>query len=116
MRPLLVSLALVGTLALAACGVKGPLEPPPGAQASASAAKPAEPPPPAPTPTSGKKSTDPNAPAYVPPRTAAELYETATPHADWEKQKKPAPGATTQQQLLRGVNRPDQPFILDGLL
>lgn len=110
MRPLLVLLALCGALALAACGVKGPLEPPPGAQAAA-------PPPaaaPAPASTKPGAKTDPNA-AYVPPRTAAELYDSATPHADWEK-KKPAASTSGSQQMLRGVNRPDQPFVLDGLL
>ena len=108
MRPLLVPLALCGALALAACGVKGPLEPPPGAQVAA--------PPATATPPAPKPGTKPDPTTYVPPRTAAELYDSATPHADWEKQKKPAAGTTGSQQLLQGVNRPNQPFVLDGLL
>lgn len=109
MRPLLVSLALCGALALAACGVKGPLEPPPGAQVAAPAPKPV-----AATTAKPDPNAKPDTNAYVPPRTAADLYDSATPHADWEK-KKPA-ASSNSQPLLRGVNRPDQPFVLDGLL
>lgn len=105
MRSLLRFLALGGALALAACGVKGPLEPPPGTQAVH-------------TPSTSRHSsttTDPNAP-YTPPRSAADLFNTATPQADWQKKKQPTTGTGGASNLLQGVKRPDQPFILDGLL
>ncbi|MDI4666238.1 lipoprotein [Xanthobacter autotrophicus] len=120
MRPLLVPLALCGTLALAACGVKGPLEPPPGAhvtpQATPPAAKPAVQQAAA---TSAKPGTKPGATTdgtYVAPTSDGEILESATPHAEWQK-KKTAPGASTgESPLLKDVSKPDQPFILDGLL
>ncbi|MEP9354452.1 lipoprotein [Xanthobacter sp. KR7-65] len=98
MRSLVTLMALCGTLALAACGVKGPLEPPPGAQVAA-------PPPQAP----------PSASTAATPRTAAQFNDSATPHADWQKQKTTG-SSSSSQKLLQGVQRPDQPFILDGLL
>ncbi|MFG1382039.1 LPS translocon maturation chaperone LptM [Xanthobacter versatilis] len=116
MRPLLVPLALCGTLALAACGVKGPLEPPPGAHATPEATKPAVQ---QAAVTSAKPGTKPNAAAdapYIAPASDGEILESATPHAEWQK-KKAAPGATTgESPLLKGVTKPDQPFILDSLL
>lgn len=99
-------LALCGALAVAACGVKGPLEPPPGAQA------------PAPPQATAAAAPQSGAQGYVAPRTAAEMNESAIPHADWEKQKKP-PGSASGSggsQLLQGIQRPQQPFVLDGLL
>lgn len=104
MRPLLTLMALCGTLALGACGVKGPLEPPPGAHAAA--------PPPAaaqPAPAAGSAG-------YTAPKTAAQFNDSATPQADWQKQKKTSGSSSGSQKLLQGVQRPDQPFILDGLL
>lgn len=104
MRSLRLLLALGATLAVAACGVKGPLEPPPGAHAAA----------PPPKPSSTASSSD----GYVAPKSTADFINSATPHADWEK-KKPtstSSGATTGGALLQGVERPKQPFILDGLL
>lgn len=95
-------LALCGTLAVAACGVKGPLEPPPGAHAA----------PPPPKQAAANTSNSSGA-GYVAPRSAADINDSATPQADWQKQKKAASGSS---QLLQGVQRPSQPFILDGLL
>lgn len=100
MRTLATLMALCGTLALAACGVKGPLEPPPGAHA---APKPA-------TATAAQ-----GAAGFAPPKSAAEFNESAIPQADWQK-KKPSGSAGGSQKLLQGVERPDQPLILDGLL
>lgn len=105
MRSPLVFLALGGALALAACGVKGPLEPPPGTQAA----------PTPPTHRATAATNDPNAP-YTPPKSAADLYNTATPQAEWQKKKQPTTGTGGASNLLQGVKRPDQPFILDGLL
>ncbi|MBP2149691.1 MULTISPECIES: LPS translocon maturation chaperone LptM [Xanthobacter] len=104
MRSLATLMALCGTLALAACGVKGPLEPPPGAHAAA--------PPPKPATTaaaSGDAST-----SYTAPKTAAEFNESAVPHASWEKKK--TTGTNSSQKLLQGIDRPDQPLLIDGLL
>lgn len=117
MRPLLVPLALCGTLALAACGVKGPLEPPPGAHATPPAVKPAAQQTAA---TSAKPGTKPGTTTadgpYIAPTSDGEILDSATPHAEWQK-KKVAPGATTgESPLLKDVKKPDQPFILDGLL
>lgn len=94
-------LALCGTLAVAACGVKGPLEPPPGAHA-----------------TPQPQAAAPGAPAPGTPAYATARYNDQTvPHADWEKQqKKQSTGGGASSSLLQGVERPQQPFILDGLL
>ncbi|MFS8036199.1 LPS translocon maturation chaperone LptM [Xanthobacter sp. AM11] len=99
MLRLRILLALCGTLAVAACGVKGPLEPPPGAQAAPPPSKPA-----AAATAEG---------SYVAPRSSTDIQNSATPHADWQTQKKPT---SSGSQLLQGVQRPQQPFILDGLL
>ncbi|MDI4658088.1 LPS translocon maturation chaperone LptM [Xanthobacter autotrophicus] len=118
MRPLLVPLALCGTLALAACGVKGPLEPPPGAHATPSSTPPAARPAVQQT-AAARPGAKPGAAAdgpYVAPTSDGEILESATPHAEWQK-KTAAPGATTgESPLLKDVKKPDQPFILDGLL
>ncbi|MFG1378107.1 lipoprotein [Xanthobacter autotrophicus] len=112
MRPLFVPLALCGTLALAACGVKGPLEPPPGAHVTPSTA-PAAARPAVQQTASAKPAT---AGAYAAPTSDGEILESATPHAEWQK-KTAAPGATTgESPLLKDVKKPDQPFFLDGLL
>lgn len=103
MSRLTLPLALAAALALAACGVKGPLEPPPGAPQAAT----------------------PQAQVVVPPPaarndgfhsavSASDMANTATPHADWEKSQQNA--ATAKTDPLKGVARPSQPFILDGLL
>lgn len=105
MRTLATLMALCGTLALAACGVKGPLEPPPGAHAA--------PPPPKPATATAQQQ---DGAGYTPPKTAAEFNESAVPHASWEKQKKTSGGSSNSQKLLQGADRPDQPLILDGLL
>lgn len=104
MRTLATLMALCGTLALAACGVKGPLEPPPGANAA----------PPPPKPAAATASAD--GVPYTPPRTAAEFNESAVPHASWEKQKKTSGSTSSSQKLLQGIDRPDQPLLIDGLL
>lgn len=109
MRTLATLMALCGTLALAACGVKGPLEPPPGAHAA--------PPPPKPataTATASTASTD-SSSSYTPPKTAAEFNESAVPHASWEK-KKTSGSTSSSDKLLKGIDRPDQPLLIDGLL
>jgi len=92
---------LAASVLLGGCGVRGPLEPPPGAQAAApqphaapSAAKPAH--------AEG---------AYVPLRTAAEMNDSVTPRAEWEK-----PKTTEKPDPLQGANRPGKPFFLDFLL
>lgn len=105
MRTLATLMALCGTLALAACGVKGPLEPPPGAHAA----------PPPPKPATATAATD-GSTAYTPPKTAAEFNESAVPHASWEKQKKTSGASGSSQKLLQGIDRPDQPLLIDGLL
>lgn len=96
MARLTLPLALLGALALAGCGVKGPLEPPPGAPQ-------AEAPPPAARPPSGGSAQ--------PPQSAADMANAATPQADWQKPKSRHTG-----DPLQGAVRPDQPFVLDGLL
>lgn len=106
MRTLATLMALCGTLALAACGVKGPLEPPPGAHAAA--------PPPKPATAAATTSTDGSAP-YTPPKTAAEFNDSAVPHASWEK-KKTSGSTSSSDKLLKGIDRPDQPLLIDGLL
>ena len=102
---LLAAIAL--SSALAGCGVKGPLEPPPGAHVAA----PATPAAPHPAAGSSTPAAGTAAPAYVPPRSAYELNNSVTPHADWQKQKQ-----SVKPDPLQGAKRPDQPFILDGLL
>ena len=104
MRTLATLMALCGTLALAACGVKGPLEPPPGAHAAAPPPKPA-------TATAAADSSS----SYTPPKTAAEFNESAVPHASWEK-KKTSGSSSSSDKLLKGIDRPDQPLLIDGLL
>lgn len=101
---LTLPLALVAAFALAACGVKGPLEPPPGAP------KPPQPqasqvvvPPPS-TSTTGFHSAT----------SASDMANSATPHAEWEKSQQATGG--TKVDPLKDVARPNQPFILDGLL
>lgn len=106
MRSLVTLMALCGTLALAACGVKGPLEPPPGAHAAA--------PPPKPATAATATAADGSTTAYTPPKTAAEFNESAVPHASWEKKK--TTGTNSSQKLLQGIDRPDQPLLIDGLL
>ncbi|MFG1345076.1 lipoprotein [Xanthobacter autotrophicus DSM 431] len=103
MRPLRLLLALGATLAVAACGVKGPLEPPPGAHVAA--------PPP-------KQSAAATSDGYVAPKSTADLINSATPTAEWAKKKSSSSGsgAGSSGTLLQGVDRPKQPFILDGLL
>lgn len=100
---LLGLLALCGTLA--GCGVRGPLQPPPGAEAVAPQhqAKPvaAQPLPPSEAGAS-----------YTPPSSSTDLADSATPRAPWQKQKH----TTTQSDPLVGIPRPNQPFVLDGLL
>ncbi|GLI20682.1 putative small lipoprotein YifL [Xanthobacter flavus] len=104
MRTLATLMALCGTLALAACGVKGPLEPPPGAHAA----------PPPPKPATATASAD-SSTSYAPPKTAAEFNESAVPHASWEK-KKTSGSTSSSDKLLKGIDRPDQPLLIDGLL
>lgn len=100
---LTLPLALAAAFALAACGVKGPLEPPPGApQASAPKVQAVVPPPSA--------SND----GFHSASSASDMANTATPHAEWEKNKPTA--STPKPDPLQGVARPNQPFILDGLL
>lgn len=106
MRTLATLMALCGTLALAACGVKGPLEPPPGAHAA--------PPPPKPATATATASTG-SSSSYTPPKTAAEFNESAVPHAPWEK-KKATGSASSSDNLLKDIGRPDQPLLIDGLL
>jgi len=104
MRSLRLLLALCGTLAVAACGVKGPLEPPPGAHAAA--------PPP-------KQAKTEASDGYVAPKSSADFLNSATPQADWQKKKSTGSGSGTSggaANLLHGVERPNQPFVLDGLL
>lgn len=96
-------LALVAALALAGCGVKGPLEPPPGAPKAEAPKKP-----PAVAPTTPSADT-----GFHSATSAADMANSVTPHADWEKSKQKQGGKTNQ---LEGIARPDQPFILDGLL
>ncbi|MGR7994998.1 MULTISPECIES: LPS translocon maturation chaperone LptM [unclassified Xanthobacter] len=103
MSRLSLPLALVAALALAGCGVKGPLEPPPGApKAEAPKTPPAVPPPTAAGETGFHSATS-----------ASDMANSVTPHADWEKSKQKQSGKTDQ---LEGVARPDRPFFLDGLL
>ncbi|MDQ0505729.1 LPS translocon maturation chaperone LptM [Xanthobacter agilis] len=100
---LTLPLALVAAFALAACGVKGPLEPPPGApQPPAPQAQVVVPPP----------ST--SAAGFHSATSASDMASSATPHADWEKSQQSTSGAKSDP--LKGVARPNQPFILDGLL
>lgn len=94
-RALAILMALGGTLALAACGVKGPLEPPPGAHVAA-------------PPPQGAEAPAPTTSGYA---------NSGTPHADWEKQKKSSgSGFNSGARSIQGVERPNQPFVLDGLL
>ncbi|WP_296583822.1 lipoprotein [Xanthobacter sp.] len=112
MRTLATLMALCGTLALAACGVKGPLEPPPGAHAAA--------PPPKPAAAAATAETAVTASAsgtgYTPPKSAAEFNESAVPHASWEKKKSTGSATGSSPSLLKGIDRPDQPLLIDGLL
>lgn len=101
---LTLPLALVAAFALTACGVKGPLEPPPGApQAPAPQAQAVVVPAPSNNPTGFHAATS-----------ASDMANTATPHAEWEKSQQNMSGA--KPDSLQGVVRPDRPFILDGLL
>lgn len=93
-------------MGLAGCGIKGPLEPPPGAQAAppppaAAAAEPAKP---------GKPA------AAVAPSLKPRAAETANAvsQPEWQNGTRRTTSATTN--LLKGAQKPDQPFILDGLL
>ncbi|MFG1297201.1 LPS translocon maturation chaperone LptM [Xanthobacter variabilis] len=102
---LTLPLALVAAFALAACGVKGPLEPPPGApQPHVQAQTPAVVVPPPSSSVAGFHSA----------LSASDMANTATPHAAWEKSQQNNAGA--KPDSLQGVVRPDRPFILDGLL
>ncbi|MFG1478475.1 lipoprotein [Xanthobacter sp. V4C-4] len=101
---LTLPLALAAAFALAACGVKGPLEPPPGA--------PVAPPPPQASVVVPPPST--STTGFHSAVSASDMANTATPHADWEKSKQSASGAKSDP--LQGVARPKTPFILDGLL
>ncbi|WP_454918881.1 LPS translocon maturation chaperone LptM [Xanthobacter sediminis] len=103
MSRLTLPLALAAALALAACGVKGPLEPPPGApQAPAPQAQVVVPPP------SARND------GFHSAVSASDMASSATPHADWEKSQQNA--AAAKADPLKDVARPSQPFILDGLL
>ncbi|MFG1203835.1 lipoprotein [Xanthobacter aminoxidans] len=108
MRTLATLMALCGTLALAACGVKGPLEPPPGAHAAAPPPKPA-------TATATATATADSSTSYTPPKTAAEFNESAVPHASWEK-KRTTGSSGSSDNMLKGIDRPNQPLLIDGLL
>lgn len=90
---------LAASVLLGGCGVRGPLEPPPGAQAAAH-----------PAPAAGAAPAHSDA-AYVPLRSAAELNDSVTPRAEWEK-----PKTTQKPDPLQGANRPNKPFFLDFLL
>lgn len=104
-RRLLRPLVLAAAFALAGCGVKGPLEPPPGApQASAPKTPPVVAPP---TTTSATNN------GFHSATSAADMANTATPHASWERSQQPK---ASKPDPLAGAVRPDQPFILDGLL
>lgn len=90
---------LAASVLLGGCGVRGPLEPPPGAQAAAPHA-----------PATGGAAANSDA-AYVPLRSAAEINDSVTPRAEWEK-----PKTAHRPDPLQGANRPDKPFFLDFLL
>ncbi|MFG1431790.1 lipoprotein [Xanthobacter sp. V2C-8] len=95
---LTLPLALVAAFALAACGVKGPLEPPPGAPVATPQAQVAPPP-------NVRHS------AGALGGSATDMVSNSSTHAAWEKDQRGASG-----DPLKGIARPDQPFILDGLL
>lgn len=101
-------LAVLGALALAGCGVKGPLEPPPGA----TVAPKADAPPKAGADASGSSSS--SGTSSVTGRANDDVISQTTPKASWEKQNLNA--GRTKRDPLQGVVRPDTPFILDGLL
>ncbi len=88
-------LVLLGALALGACGVKGPLEPPPGAPQAE-----------APPTVGGKPVTTGSTPGV------SDIPTTTARSGQWDKPARKRAGSDP----LQGIARPDQPFILDGLL
>ena len=96
-----LALACLGVLVLAGCGVKGPLEPPPGAHVAAPA--PQAPPP---------AETNASASTIYSPTSANEMANSLSPQPKWEANSHPKGSSNP----LQGAQRPDQPFILDGLL
>lgn len=91
-------LVLLAALALGACGVKGPLEPPPGAPQPTAAAA-------AVPPGLGEGAT-----VHTPG--VSDIPTTATArHGLWDRQER-----KRSNDPLQDIPRPDQPFILDGLL
>ncbi len=105
MGRLSLPLVLLATLALAACGVKGPLEPPPGAPGAAS--------------DSGQNQSERTGSASVnnwnDQTQALERMPsgntTAGTSFGWGQADREA-----EKDHLRGANSPDRPFFLDGLL
>ncbi|MBB6308755.1 LPS translocon maturation chaperone LptM [Xanthobacter tagetidis] len=94
-------LALAGALALAGCGVKGPLELPPGAHAA----------PPAATATAAAESGSGKSGAAA----NQSLLGASGGSTGWQSGTSTKnPSATPEQ--LKGASRPKTPFILDGLL
>lgn len=102
-----LALVLACAMGLAGCGIKGPLEPPPGAQAAA-----APPPQAAAAAQSKPAATAPIAPAGTKPRATETANAVSQP--EWQNSSRRTTSATTN--LLKGAQKPDQPFILDGLL
>jgi len=104
--PFALPAALAAALVLAGCGVKGPLEPPPGAPHPQPQAVVVPPPS---TTTLGFHSA----------ASASDMANSATPHASWERNpasSSSVSSSASKEKLLQGVVRPNQPFILDGLL
>ncbi|MEP9350122.1 lipoprotein [Xanthobacter sp. KR7-225] len=99
-------LALAAVLVLAGCGVKGPLELPPGAQAA--------PAPPA-SGTGAPASADTSRPgAAAGAATNPSLIGAVGGSTGWQSGSTKNTSAPPEQ--LKGARRPEQPFILDGLL
>lgn len=83
---------VVGALGLAGCGVKGPLEPPPGAQATG--------------PTiSAQEATAATSSSPGRAKDASSEWKSGGGHK-----------GESSGNLLQGAQKPNQPFILDGLL
>lgn len=94
-----VALALAGVLALAGCGVKGPLELPPGAHAT-----------PAPAAAAADTSASRSSSSSSTPLIGGSGSSTGWTSGTTNKNTSAAP------EQLKGASRPNQPFILDGLL
>jgi predicted small lipoprotein YifL len=109
-RPSLpVLAAAAGAFLLAGCGVKGPLEPPPGTTPSPTAAR-------TDSPVLNQSATTPGTSVTNTPTTVQSATENPSAAAPFARKGKKVRTRQGRVPISSPSERPDRPFILDSLL